>query len=107
MREVSVREFASARADGAFAIDVREQFEYVAGHAPGVAFMPDPEVFGRLHDLPRDETIYVVCRSGSRSFYVARELRKLGFDAVNVSGGTAAWESAGYPVVRGAALSVA
>ena len=107
MREVSVHEFASARADGAFAIDVRQQFEYTAGHAPGVAFMPEGEVFDRIHHLPKGETVYVVCRSGNRSAFVADALTRLGFDAVNVAGGTAAWEAAGYPVVRGTALNVA
>jgi rhodanese-related sulfurtransferase len=107
MREVSVHEFASARADGAVAIDVREPYEYVAGHVPGVAFMPEAELFERLNHLPKDETIYVLCRSGNRSAFVAAALSRLGLDAVNVAGGTAGWEAAGYPVVRGAALNVA
>jgi rhodanese-related sulfurtransferase len=107
MREVSVHEFASARADGAFAIDVRQPFEYVAGHAPGVASMPEGEVVDRTHHLPKGETIYVVCRSGNRSAFVADALTRRGFDAVNVAGGTAAWEAAGYPVVRGTVLNVA
>jgi rhodanese-related sulfurtransferase len=107
MREVSSHLFASARADGAFTIDVREPEEYVAGHVPGVRLMPVGEVPFRLAELPRTRPVYVICQSGNRSQAIADLLVRQGFDARSVSGGTAAWESLGYPVVRGAAADVA
>ncbi len=42
-------------------------------------------------ELPRDRTILAVCAKGDTSEYVAAALRGLGFDAVNLAGGTAAW----------------
>lgn len=105
MREVNVHEFAVARADGAFAIDVREPHEFTAGHVPGVVLMPMSAL--RIAELPKGEPVYVVCASGNRSRTVALELSRIGFDAVTVNGGTSGWDAAGYPVVRGEASNVA
>jgi rhodanese-related sulfurtransferase len=107
MREVSSHVFASARADGAVTIDVREPDEYVAGHVPGVRLMPVGDVPYRLAELPRTRPVYVICQSGNRSRAIADLLIRHGFDARSVSGGTTAWESLGYPVVRGPAADVA
>ena len=107
MREVSTHEFASACADGAFAIDVREPGEYVSGHVPGVRLMPMGEVPSRLAELPRNRPVYVVCQSGNRSRTIADLLVRQGFDARSVAGGTSGWESLGYPVVRGPVADVA
>ncbi|HEX6247930.1 MAG TPA: rhodanese-like domain-containing protein [Nocardioidaceae bacterium] len=107
MREVSTQAFASARADGAVTIDVRTPGEYLAGHVPGARLMPMDEVFARTHELPRNAPVFVVCATGNRSLTIADMLHRQGFDARSVAGGTASWESAGYPVVRGAVSDVA
>ncbi len=107
MREVSTKAFASARADGAVTIDVREPGEYLAGHVPGVRLVPVSEVTARAAELPRTAPVYVICQNGNRSLVVADQLARLGLDARSVAGGQAAWESLGYPVVRGAASDVA
>ena len=107
MREVSSHTFASARADGAVTIDVREPDEYVAGHVPGARLMPMGEVPSRLTELPRARPVYVICQSGNRSQAIAHLLVRQGFDARSVAGGTTAWEALGYPVVRGAVADVA
>ncbi len=41
--------------------------------------------------LPRSGTILAVCAEGNTSNHVAEGLRRLGFDAVNLEGGMAAW----------------
>ena len=107
MREVTMREFAAARADGAFALDVREPGEYLAGHIPGVVLMPMDQVAERLGEIPRSGPVYVVCATGNRSLSVAGFLARVGIDARSVAGGTSGWESAGLPVIRGAASNVA
>lgn len=107
MREVSIQAFASARADGAVTIDVREPGEYLAGHVPGVRLMPMSEVLARTGELPRNAPLYVICATGNRSLTVADALIRAGYDARSVAGGTSGWESAGYPVIRGAASDVA
>ncbi|HSJ21296.1 MAG TPA: rhodanese-like domain-containing protein [Nocardioidaceae bacterium] len=107
MREVSTQAFASARADGAVAIDVREPGEYLAGHVPGARLMPMGEVAAGAAELPRDTPVFVICANGNRSLTIADLLIRRGYDARSVRGGTSAWESAGYPVVRGAHSDVA
>ena len=107
MREVSTQAFASARADGAVTIDVREPGEYLAGHVPGARLVPMGEVASRVEELPANAPVYVICASGNRSLSVATMLAREGFDARSVAGGTSAWESAGYPMVRGARSDVA
>ena len=65
--------------DSAVLLDVRENDEWAAGHAPGA--------------------VHVVCRSGARSARVTAYLTQAGWDAVNVDGGMQAWAAAGRPMV--------
>lgn len=99
--EIDLQAFAAARADGAVVVDVREPSEYVAGHVPGAQLLPLERVRARLGDLPKGETVYVICASGSRSKTAASWLRTAGIDAISVAGGTGAWTGQGRPVVRG------
>jgi rhodanese-related sulfurtransferase len=107
MREINREAFASARADGAYVIDVREPAEYVAGHIPGVRLMPMATVSARLAEIPRNTTVYVVCATGNRSGQVTGLLLQAGYDAWSVAGGTSGWQSDGHPVVQGTAADVA
>ncbi|MGL5825447.1 MAG: thioredoxin domain-containing protein [Nocardioides sp.] len=99
--EVDVHELAQAHAQGGIVLDVREPDEYAGGHLDGVLFVPMGEVRGRITEVPGGERIYVLCASGKRSAMVAEFLTGQGFDAVNVSGGMAAWQAQGFPVVLG------
>jgi 3-mercaptopyruvate sulfurtransferase SseA len=48
------------------------------------------------------QTVYVVCRSGTRATQAAERLRQRGYPDVRVvEGGVHAWVAAGYPVERG------
>jgi rhodanese-related sulfurtransferase len=78
-------------------LDVREDDEWAAGHAPGARHIA-------LMDLRPDSFapgthVLCVCRSGGRSAKATEVLRNVGIDAVNVSGGMTAWDAAGLPVV--------
>jgi rhodanese-related sulfurtransferase len=99
--EIDLPAFAAAQADGAFVLDVREPFEYVAGHVPGAVLLPMAYVRAQLGELPKGGRIYVICASGNRSLTAAGWLRAAGIDAVSVAGGTGGWTSQGRPVVRG------
>ena len=82
-------------------LDVREQFEYDAGHIPNITLIPMGEVASRLSEIPHDKTIILTCRSGNRSGQVTDFLRDSGYDNVhNMSGGILAWEKAGYEVEK-------
>lgn len=84
-----------------FVVDVREQWEYDAGHIPGVTLIPMDEVPDRLADFPTDKEVILTCRSGNRSGQVAQYLRQLGYENIhNMEGGIVAWEAAGLPTAQ-------
>jgi rhodanese-related sulfurtransferase len=83
-------------------LDVRENDEWAAGHAPGAVHVPMGQVTQRLDELATafpDRSVRVVCRSGGRSARVTAYLKAAGWDAVNVEGGMRAWAAAGRPMV--------
>ncbi len=98
---VSVRDLADASADGATVIDVREPYEYEAGHVDGALLMPLAQTVQLAGDLPKDQPVYVICRSGNRSLSASQALVDAGFqDVRNVDGGMIAWQAAGLPIAR-------
>ncbi|AXB45954.1 sulfurtransferase [Amycolatopsis albispora] len=85
---------------GEFALlDVRENYEWAAGHAPEAVHIPMSQLPGRLAELPEATPLYVICRSGVRSANVAAWLNGQGRDAVNVAGGMESWHANGRPMV--------
>lgn len=90
----------------AYLIDVREDDEWLAGHAPGAVHLPMMELPARLDEIPEQGDVLIVCRSGHRSGQVVGYLLGRGFDHVrNVSDGMIGWAAAGRPLVTGAANS--
>ena len=84
-------------------LDVREPDEYAAGHVEGALLMPLARTveMALAADLPKDEPLYVFCRTGNRSLQAAQALVAAGYEDVrNVDGGIVAWTAAGLPVVR-------
>jgi rhodanese-related sulfurtransferase len=86
-------------ADGYLLLDVREDDEWQAGHAPGAVHLPLSELMARVGEVPEDRDVYVICKVGGRSEQAVRYLNQLGRTTVNVSGGMLAWEAAGKPMV--------
>ena len=107
MREVDLLTFASARADGATVIDVREPMEYLSGHVPGAQLIPMGQLASRLAEIPRNVPIYVICASGNRSSTMTSFLVRAGYNAWSVAGGTSAWAGADLPVIVGRHANVA
>ena len=85
--------------DDATVLDVREDDEWQAGHAPDAVHIPMTELAGRLDEVPEADPLYVICRSGGRSARVTAYLNGQGWDAVNVAGGMGVWAAAGRPLV--------
>lgn len=83
-------------------IDVRQPEEYAEAHVAGAQLLPLGELPGRFPELPADETLYIMCRSGARSAQAVAFLEAQGYEAVNVAGGILDWIDAGLPVERGA-----
>jgi rhodanese-related sulfurtransferase len=87
--------------DGVAIIDVREPFEYQAGHLPGATLIPVNSVFARREELPKDKKIVFVCAVGSRSALAAELAAAAGLPAeqlYTLDGGTDAWRRAGGAV---------
>ena len=89
---------AAAADDSMFLLDVREDDEWQAGHAPSAVHLPMSEIIGRLDEVPSDVDVAVICRTGARSAQVAQYLSRLGRRAANVEGGMVAWSRAGLPM---------
>ena len=101
--EVSVQQAHSMSQQGALLLDVREQTEYAALHAPQATLIPLGEVATRLQEIAiyKDKPVVVVCRSGRRSAKAVAILKEAGFTQVsNVQGGMIAWEQAGLATIK-------
>lgn len=86
-----------AEEQDALLLDVREDGEWAAGHAPGAVHLR----LGLLAEQRPEggRRIVAVCRSGARSARATEVLNQWGYDAVNLAGGMQAWAAAGLPVV--------
>ena len=63
-------------------IDVREPFEYQAGHVEGAINLPPSELMSgasKLKDIAKDTELIVYCITGSRSNASIQILRQMGF----------------------------
>lgn len=101
IEEVTPQEGQRRVGEGALLLDVREQNEYDEVRAEGARLMPLSTFDAHFHELPKDQDIVVICRSGKRSLDAATRLAAQGYRAVNLTGGTLAWEAEGLPVERG------
>jgi len=99
---VSVAEAYQKYNDGVFLLDVREPSEWESFHAPNTTLIPLGELASRVDELPKDQPIVVVCRSGNRSQEGRDILLSAGFTQVtSMDGGLNDWKDAGYPTVSG------
>ncbi|MFD0274643.1 rhodanese-like domain-containing protein [Kitasatospora sp. NPDC127111] len=98
--QVAPVEADSMAASGeAVLLDVREQGEYAAGHAPGAVWLPLIALAAGAEPPAAGRTVLAICRSGNRSQRAVDLLAARGVTAVNVTGGMHAWAEAGLPVV--------
>lgn len=81
-----------------YLLDVREQDEWDAGHAPEAVHVPMRQLGDRAGEIPRDREVFVICRSGHRSAQVTVALNQAGWLARNVEGGMKSWAEAGRPM---------
>jgi rhodanese-related sulfurtransferase len=86
--------------EGAQIVDVREVWEFGAGHVPGAVNIPLDELISRVDELR--EPLVLVCATGNRSGMAAQYLTtRAGFDRVaNLVGGTYLWVSQGKPTEK-------
>jgi len=97
--EITVQQAYAKYQAGTFLLDVRTQAEWDEYHAPNTTLIPLDQLVNRLNELPKDQEIVVVCRSGNRSQQGRDTLLQAGFEQVtSMSGGLNAWRAAGYPI---------
>lgn len=84
-----------------YLVDVRTSAEY-ASERPDVPMLRNhPNEFIEQLNLPQDENIYLICRSGRRSSLAQQYLREHGYgNTINVMGGLLAWKDAKLPVTK-------
>ena len=82
-----------------FLLDVRENDEWAAGHAPGAVHIPVGTLSARASEIPQDREVYVICRTGARSSYAVQALAGAGWKTVNVADGMTGWAVAGRPMI--------
>jgi rhodanese-related sulfurtransferase len=81
-------------------LDVRDEAEFLAGHAPDAWYCPVSELESIRWDLPMNLRIVCVSRTGDRGHAATDQLRQWGFNAANLAGGMVAWRDDGRPLVR-------
>jgi rhodanese-related sulfurtransferase len=73
-------------------IDVREPYEFAAGHVKGAVNVPLSQLADKLGRFDSGAETYVICQSGHRGATRASLLKRAGFEhAYSVKGGTSAW----------------
>lgn len=98
---ISPRDAAARIAAGVLLVDVRQPEEWADVRIDGAVLIPLPELSERIGDVPADQPVIVVCRSGNRSGRATDTLRHAGIDAVNLDGGMNAWTASGFPTRTG------
>ena len=100
--EVSVSEAALLREQGAFILDVRQPEEWQEFHIPDATLIPLGDLPSRLNEVPKDQEVVVVCRSGNRSQSGRDILLNAGYSSVtSMNGGMNQWSASGYDTVSG------
>jgi len=86
-KQVKVDEVRALIENQAFFLDVREKNEFESGHLINAHNIPLSELRERMDEIPKDQAVYVHCRSGQRSYNAVMALQNSGFSNVfNVSG---------------------
>ena len=94
IEQLDARAAAARSAAGDILVDVREQSEWDAGHAPGAVHIPYENVRARAHELPVGRRIVTYCGGGIRSSLAASILESSGHHVANLRGGFTAWRNA-------------
>jgi NADPH-dependent 2,4-dienoyl-CoA reductase/sulfur reductase-like enzyme/rhodanese-related sulfurtransferase len=86
-KQIKVDEVRPLIEKQAFFLDVREKNEFESGHLIGAHHIPLSELRERMNEIPKDQPVYVHCRSGQRSYNAVMTLQNNGYSNVrNVSG---------------------
>jgi rhodanese-related sulfurtransferase len=78
----------------AYLVDVREEEEVREVNLTPTVVIPLGEFEERFKELPKDQPIYLYCRSGRRSRIALEFLKTKGYDnGFNLEGGILSWQN--------------
>lgn len=86
-KQVNVDKVRELVENKAYIIDVRETYEYENGHIKGSHNIPLSELRQRINEVPKDQPVYLHCKTGQRSYNAVLALQNLGFkNLYNITG---------------------
>ena len=85
-------------ANGATAIDIRDDEAWVQGHMPGARHCDPDDLDEALEQIDSEQTVIVACEDGKESGEVAGRIGGDERRAVSVEGGMEAWRSDDMPM---------
>ncbi len=87
-KQISMAKVRELVGNDAYILDVREIPELKNGQVINATNIPLSKLRNRYEEIPKDEPIYVYCRSGQRSYNAVLLLKAKGYNEVyNISGG--------------------
>jgi rhodanese-related sulfurtransferase len=94
--ELSPREVADLL-DQVQLVDVREPYEFEAGHIAGARHVELVRLADEAESLDGDRPLVFYCRVGARSAMATQAFRASGYDAHSMAGGLVSWANSGLP----------
>jgi len=86
--------------DDLIVLDVRTDREWGEGHIKKALHVYVGHLEERLHMIPDDTTVAVICSVGNRGSLASSILKRAGrHEVFNVLGGMTAWQKAGYQII--------
>ena len=90
MKNIDSKQFKKMldeEADDLEVIDVREQEEADIVRVKNSKLIPMGELMDRIDEIDWNKKVIFICRSGSRSGYMAEMIEQSGKDVINLAGG--------------------
>lgn len=79
-------------------IDIREDYEIKICKIPNTLHIPMNTLITNIERfLDKEETYYILCHHGHRSYYVTQILQDKGYNCVNIIGGIASIDQFNVP----------
>ena len=93
MKEITFNDFYQLCQNGCSTIiDVREEVEFKQVHIESSQNFPLSSLADTYEVLDKNQTYYVICKSGIRSARACQFLAEQGYEVINVQGGMDALE---------------
>ena len=93
MKEITFNDFYQLyQKESLSVLDVREELEFKQVHIESAQNLPLSSLADTYEVLDKNQTYYVICKSGIRSAHACHFLAEKGYDVVNVPVGMDAFE---------------